>query len=418
MRTTEKYYLFYRKTIAAATRLVFLACSLFPVQKNKIVICTFEGKTGFGCNPKYIVEELHRRNSSYRFVWLVNDTDKEFPQYIKKKKNNIWNGAWQLSTAKIWIDNYRKPYGTRKRKSQYYFQTWHGTIGFKSTGLWRGTAFSPMAYLVSKSDSDMIDYVTIDSEWCRQMFPKGLVYDGEFLKVGAPRCDVLYGDRKEQKKKFLERFGLGDQARIIMFAPTFREGSKNGVRTVFSEEWSVDFERMLKNLEKRFGGEWHLCVRIHPQLSSQLKQVFNPMTSRTIIDVSKDDDMYEVLAAMDALITDYSSVAMDAGFTHMPVFIYADDIDCYIKDRGSILWNLSSDSSATITNNKKMTPGIEVTLPYSVSQNNEELEKNILEFDKEIYEEKLRDFECAVGLVFDGKASERTADKIEDCMRH
>ena len=128
--------------------------------------------------------------------------------------------------------------------------------------------------------------------------------------------------------------------------------------------------------------------------------------------------MYEVLAAMDALITDYSSVAMDAGFTHMPVFIYADDIDCYIKDRGSILWNLSSDSSATITNNKKMTPGIEVTLPYSVSQNNEELEKNILEFDKEIYEEKLRDFECAVGLVFDGKASERTADKIEDCMRH
>lgn len=32
----------------------------------------------------------------------------------------------------------------------------------KAIGLWRGKAFSKMAYLVSKNDSDMIDRVVID----------------------------------------------------------------------------------------------------------------------------------------------------------------------------------------------------------------------------------------------------------------
>ena len=38
-------------------------------------------------------------------------------------------------------------------------------------------------------------------------------------------------------------------------------------------------------------------------------------------------DRYEILAAMDAYITDYSSACFEAGFAHIPVFIYADDIE-------------------------------------------------------------------------------------------
>ena len=136
-----------------------------------------------------------------------------------------------------------------------------------------------------------------------------------------------------------------------------------------------------------------------------------------LIDVSQDDDMYEILAAMDAFVTDYSSAAMDAGFTYMPVFIYADDIEKYIHDRGSMLWNLSSDSNKAVTNNKKMTPGINAVLPYPISQNNDELEKNILNFDQDTYTAMMKKFEEQVKLIFDGQASARVADKLEDYMR-
>lgn len=61
-----------------------------------------------------------------------------------------------------------------------------------------------MAYLVSKNDSDMIDALVIDSDWCEQSFDKALVYEGTYLKTGAPRCDVLYGDRSKEKINFMK----------------------------------------------------------------------------------------------------------------------------------------------------------------------------------------------------------------------
>lgn len=412
----EQNYIRYRKIKAFGNQICFRLCRIFPIKRNRVSICTFEGKGGFGCNPKYIVEELHRRNKDYEFIWFVNDMKKEFPSYIKKVPNTLWNRAYWLSTSKIWIDNYRKPYGTCKRKKQYYINTWHATIGFKSIGLWRGKEFSKMAYLVSKNDSDMIDKIVIDSEWCAEMYPKGMVYNGGFLWAGAPRCDVLYGNREKYKEQFCKKYNISKEIKLVMFAPTFREGSVNGKRTVFSEVWTLDFRRLLDNLEKQFGGEWYLCLRIHPQLASSVKEYKDEYLKERLIDASQADDMYEILAAMDAFITDYSSAAMDAGYTHMPVFIYADDIEKYLNDRGSMLWNMSTDSYNPVSNNKDMTPNIDTVLPYPIAQNNDELENNILKFDEYKYNSMLKQFEKDVQLVFDGKASVRVADQLEAYM--
>lgn len=414
----EKKYIQYRKMKAFGNSICFIICRIFPIKKSRISACTFEGKGGFGCNPKYIVEELHKRNENYEFIWFVNDMRKEFPPYIKKVPNNLWNRAYWLSTSKVWIDNYRKPYGTVKRKGQYYLNTWHGTIGFKSMGLWRGKAFSKMAYLVSRNDSKMIDDAVIDSKWCAEVWPKGLIYDGECICTGAPRCDVLFGDRSRYKKAFRKKYEINADAKVVMFAPTFRENSLSGRRNVFSGEWSLDFERMLHNLKTRFGGEWYLCLRVHPQLALERKEDRDKpnLWQSRIIDVSQADDMYEILAAMDVLVTDYSSAAMDASYAHIPVFIYADDIGNYINQRGSMLWNMSTDSRKSVTNNKEMTPDIDVVLPYLLAQNNEELEENILHFDEDKYLSMMEKFEKAVELVFDGTASKKVADKVESYL--
>lgn len=409
----EQNYIRYRKLVALGNRVCFMLCRIFPIKKYRISVCSFEGKGGFGCNPKYIVEELHKRNEKYEFVWFVNDMQKEFPSYVTKMPNTLWNRAYWLSTSKIWIDNYRKPYGTCKRRGQYYINTWHGTIGFKSMGLWRGKSFSKIAYLVSRNDSNMIDAAVIDSKWCAEVWPKGLVYDGECICTGAPRCDVLFGNRLQYKVMFRERYGLSDDVKMVMFAPTFRENASHGKRTVFLEKYSLDFERLLRNLKIRFGGEWYICLRLHPQLASEIRKHSDECLNERVIDVSQADDMYELLAAMDAFVTDYSSAAMDASFAHIPVFIYADDIEKYMSARGSMLWNLSADSRTPVSNNKEMTPNIDVILPYSIAKNNEELEENILCFDEDKYITMMKQFENAVELVFDGKASKRVADKLE-----
>lgn len=410
----ESSYIAYRKLKAFCNRICFYICRVFPIDKRLISVCTFEGKGGFGCNPKYLVQELHKRNSEYKFVWFVNDMGKEFPDYIRKVPNTLWSRAYWLSRSKVWIDNYRKPYGTCKRRKQYYINVNHYTIGIKCTGLWRGKGFSEMAYLVSKNDSDMIDDLVIDSEWCEQVAPKGLVYDGTYLKTGAPRCDILYGDRTKYKKLFRNRHGIPEDAKVVMFAPTFREGAKNGKRSVYSELWTVDFKRLLTTLEKKFGGQWYVCVRVHPQLAPSFDRYTNEEIKDFVIDESQADDMYEILAGMDAYITDYSSACFEAGFARMPVFIYADDIQKYAKDRGSLMWNIADDPIDNIRNNKNITPEMDVKFPFSVARNNDELEANIISYDNSQYITDLENTFKTMGLVFDGKASEKLAKKIQE----
>ena len=160
----EKQYIRKRIWKAGFQSIAFYICRIFPIKKNKIVFCCIEGTTGYSCNPKYIAEELIRRNKQesdgkkrFKLVWLVNDMSKSFPKEIQVVHNSLWNRAYQLSTAGFWIDNSRKQLEARKRKGQIYIQTWHAKLGFKPTCLDRGASFSKIAYLLSKHESDLVD---------------------------------------------------------------------------------------------------------------------------------------------------------------------------------------------------------------------------------------------------------------------
>ena len=273
-----------------------------------------------------------------------------------------------------------------------------------------------MAYLVNHNDSSMIDDLVIDSDWGEEETPKGMVYDGTYLKTGAPRCDVLYGDRTRAKEKFRREHHLPGNAKVLMFAPTFREGAKEGKRYVFSETWSIDFQRLISVLERKTGGEWYICVRVHPQLAPSHEEFSDSDLGDRIIDESQADDMYEILAGMDAYITDYSSAIFEAGYAHIPSFIYADDIDQYKNDRGNLMWDFNTDDLSHVKNDKRFTPSFDVELPYSISVNNDELERHIMEFDQGKYDKILNRFQSAIGLVFNGNASDKLSGKIQEAL--
>lgn len=427
----EERYILKRKRKAWMNRLCFYLCRVFPIRSDLVSVCSYEGRGGFGCNPKYIVSELHRQDPKLKFIWFVNPDvfdEKQFPEYIKKVPNTLWNRAYWLSRSRVWIDNYRKPYGTAKRKGQYYLNTNHYTNGIKSVGLWRGEGFSKMAFLVSRNDSEMIDDLIIDSRFGEEMVPMGLVYDGNLLKTGAPRCDILYGDRSRAKKLFRDRHGLPENAQVVMFAPTFREGEKNGVRSVYAEKWSVDFVRLIENLEKSFGGSWYICVRVHPQLSKTAakegighlicrpddtdEKAWKEMESR-IIDESQEDDMYALLAGMDAYITDYSSACFEAGYARIPVFIYADDIAQYESARGSFFWDIREDNREHVSINHDITPGINAEFPFPICVDNAELEQAVLQFDRDAYAAEMTQFERAIGKTEGGNSAEKVCRIIK-----
>jgi len=389
---SDTLYLWKRKIKAALQSLPFYLWRLRPIQRNKIVFMTIEGTTGFTCNPKYIALELLRRKKGYELVWLVNNMTKPFPKGIRKVRNTLWNRARELSTAAIWVDNSRKQLEVRKRKGQFYLQTWHAKLGFKPTCLDRGASFSRIAELVSRHDSEMIDLVLSNSDWYDKTLPTGMIYTGPTLRSGSPRCDILINGRDEQRKRIRTQYHLAPDARILMYCPTFRGGSQATNRTIEKGDHAPDYDRLISALNARFGGNWAIFLRLHPQLTA--RHIAAHAGNKNLIDVSQVDDMYELLAACDAFLTDYSSAAFDAAVMNIPVFLYCDDYSAYEGERGKLLWDLRK-------------------LPFPLAEDDDELEHQVADFQQTEYLEKLATLFKECGVEESGEASKRVVDFIE-----
>lgn len=117
--------------------------------------------------------------------------------------------------------------------------------------------------------------------------------------------------------------------------------------------------------------------------------------SEYIIDISYKDDLYEYLAAVDVAVTDYSSVAFDAAYMKIPVFLYVDDYDEYVEDRGELLWKYDE-------------------IPFSIAISNKELSEKIIDFKYDNYRKKLEHTFENMGLLEDGNATERVINIIKN----
>lgn len=406
----EKRYIRKRIWKARFQSIAFYICRIFPIKKNKIVFCCIEGTTGYSCNPKYIAEELIRRNKQesdgkkrFKLVWLVNDMSKSFPKEIQVVHNSLWNRAYQLSTAGFWIDNSRKQLEARKRKGQIYIQTWHAKLGFKPTCLDRGASFSKIAYLVSKHDSDLVDYWLSNSDWYDKTLPTGSLYNGKTLRTGSPRCDILVkakntpGFKDVVKRQICEKKEISvenqdvEDIHFLMYAPTFRGGSQETNRSIEVGDHFPDYKMVKDALEKRFGGTWYILLRLHPQLVARHMEI--GCKSDYIVDVSREDDMYEILAGCDAFMTDYSSAAFDAAVMEIPIFLYCDDYDTYEQERGKLLWDLAQ-------------------LPFLLADSNEQLINDIMNFDEENYRKQIIKLFMDNNVQEDGKGSEAVTRKL------
>lgn len=406
--TDEEKYIRKRIWQARFQSIPFYLNRIFPIKNNKIVFCTIEGTTGYTCNPKYIAEEIINQNKSnenkYELVWLVNDTTKVFPREIKVVKNTLWNRAHELSTAKLWIDNSRKQLECRKRKGQIYIQTWHAKLGFKPTCLDRGESFSKIAYLVSKHDSDMVDYWLSNSDWYDKSLKTGSLYEGKTLRTGSPRCDILVkakndiSIKNEIKKSICDKYNINadnlDEIHFLMYAPTFRGGNQGTDRTVETGNHFPNYKILKDSLENKFGGRWIIALRLHPQLTA--RNIASGLSNDDVtIDVSRIDDMYEILAGCDAFMTDYSSAAFDAMVMEIPIFLYCDDYAEYEGERGKLLWNLRS-------------------LPFGLATSDEELQQQILSFDLKTYARSIKTISEECNIEESGEAAKMVINYLNN----
>lgn len=358
---------------------------ILPIKKNKIVFCNYYGG-GYGDNGKYIVKKLIEENLDCDIVWLVNEkliNKSVFPKNVRVVKYGSFKSLYELATAKLWIDNSRKSFYPPKRKNQYYIQTWHGGISLKQIEKDAENKLSRDYVNNAIKDSKMANLFISNSDFCTKMYKSAFWYDGDILECGSPRCDILINKDKKIKDKIVKDFEINKNSRILLYAPTFRNDENTDI-------YNIDFNKLIEVLEKKFGGVWNILVRLHPNIADKVDFM---EYSKKIKNATKYDDMYELLAASDILITDYSSTMFEFSLVNKPVILYAPDLESYIEER-----NFYFDI---------------INLPYPLSRNNGELFNIIEKFEFNKYVKNLEDFMLKLGIKERGEAAAQVVKIIK-----
>lgn len=363
---------------------------VFPIKKKRIVFLN-ELSFKYGDNLKYLNEYLKKNcPNEYRVIFpLADKKESQIYGLLYVKPFSIAYFMYLLTSGVI-ITNAGGISYLPVRKSQLVINTWHGGGPYKKTG---GTLFNDKWYQRElQMQRRNTTYMLSSCEYFSKYEAPGMLFESEScISSGMPRNDIFFDNSLSLRKKIFDAFGLKDSEKIILFAPTFRSNSTDFTASKKYHASDLDYDRLLNCFQMKFGGSWKLALRLHPKLKDVLIDVPNALN------LTAYPDMQELLYVADVVITDYSSLMWDFSLTGRPCFIYADDIDEYERERGfympSCQW------------------------PYPIARDNDEMEKNILNFDLLKYQDAVKKHHKESGSYEQGKACETIINLIENYIQ-
>jgi len=360
----------------------WLLARLLPLDTKKIVFDNFNG-LGYSCNPKYIAEYFRNNYPDFKLVWIVrNNEDKTIPKGIKRVYIDSWRMIRELATAGFWINNVRLAYCVKKRKNQYYIQTWHGGYGGKKSEKDVEDKLNPWYLKMAKLDSKVADLFLSNSRLMTDHYHKTYWYNGEVLESGFPRNDILLMNEEERKISIREKLGIGKDENILLYAPTFRDDHR-------IDAYQIPLDGIRESLHNRFGGTWKIIYRMHPTL-----MLFNTVFEMPsdVINGTEYPDIQELVLISDVLLTDYSSAYLDFILMKKTIFFFMPDYEDFMKER-AFHFDLTK-----------------LFIPCSFDEN--ALLTSIREFNEFNYMKGMNDFIEWYKFLDDGRACERVADWI------
>jgi CDP-glycerol glycerophosphotransferase len=283
------------------------------VQPEVVLYNSWWGK--LSDSPKAIFEELRRRDVPLEHVWVLDD-----PSAAPDGATAVVPGSLafleQTGRARYIVSNSTLRRYFRKKRATTYVQTWHGAA-LKRIGLdieqpaWTDGA----RYLRAlRREVASWDYLISPNSFSSSVMRGAFRYEGEILETGYPRNDLLFAEnRDEVRASARARLGVADSARVVLYAPTWRDNS------TFSTELD------LAGLCEALGDDYVVLVRAHTAVASTLSLRDRP----GLRNVSDVDDVGELLLAADVLVTDYSSVMFDFAPLRKPMLFFTYDLERY-----------------------------------------------------------------------------------------
>ena len=371
-------------------RTAMLPLCLCPIKKNRVLLMNALAQN-YGDNPKSVAEYLLAQYPN-EFQIIIPVKDPAANAHLTEKgltvvKYNSLKYFYYALTSQVFLTNSGGFSYLPMRKKQFIINTWHGGGAYKKCGLdmYEDT---PLFRKDLKLAGDQTDLFMSTCQRFTEVVSASMLTPKEvFWGVGMPRNDMMLNPDPALRQAVRERLGLQDGEKLILFAPTYRKPNDNYFKESIAISYGVDCSRVCKAMETRFGGKWRFAYRLHPCVTNR-----DGLPGGDVMDLSDYPDMQELLLASDAMINDFSSSMWDFMLTGRPSFLFAIDLEHYVKTT------------------QVYTPVEE--WPFPSSTNNDDLERTILEFDEADYAAACQRHYEALGGCETGKATQLVCEKI------
>ena len=273
-----------------------------------------------------IHHELRQRGLPLTLYWGVEDLSVAVPVGgIPIVKRGV---EWfeTVNSCRYIVNNYGGLWGLSKDPEQRYLQTWHGTP-YKSIGLSEARhkrASRSRLEQIARESAEWDAFVS-PSPYFSALIPAEFAYHGAILETGYPRNDRLAIAGPAECASMRARLGIDESAKVLLYAPTFREGMRDGWRAEMYDGLDVAV------LATMLGPEWHVLLRGH---SFNARDDIADRSDHRVTDVTRHPDVNDLCIASDVLVTDYSSLMFDYAATRKPIALFTPDIKQYIAVRG------------------------------------------------------------------------------------
>ncbi len=306
-----------------------------PLVEHRILLESIQGKQPLE-NVAAILEEL-ATNQAYAQYEIYLSSDKKFRQereeYLKRhgiekrvtlvdtESNHYYK---LLATAKYLISETSLLYIYTKREGQVYLNTWHGTP-LKTLGRNKKNSYA----IVGNEQKTFLDadFLLCPNQYTMDTLVEDYMLENfgkaKILLTGYPRNTVFFDEDKryEIKKQFELR-----QKQVFAYMPTWKEVMGTTTHAVRKQQ----IEQFLEEWDALLSDNQVLYVNLHYANAFQLEL----MKYKHIRAFPKDCGVYEFLTAVDALVTDYSSVMFDYALTGRKIVLFTYDKEEYSNYRG------------------------------------------------------------------------------------
>jgi CDP-glycerol glycerophosphotransferase len=292
------------------------------VENKKVLYESYHGMQ-MSCNPYaiflYLLED--GQHDDWTHVWVINDP-KDIPEKFKALQNVLFVSKdsdgyiRHLSTSSVLINNSTFPQYFIRKEGQTYLNTWHGTP-WKTLGI--DIHNDPLRYgNVARNFLHATHLLSPNPHTTRILLERHCVdhlFTGMVAETGYPRIDLTLNLSTKSKSALRKRLGVDDLKKVVLYAPTWR--GTLGKPEDDAAKVEAEINRLMRT-------GCHLLFRGH-MLGIEFPEG---------ICVPEDIPTNELLAIVDLLVTDYSSITFDFLATGRPVLLYLPDLEQYREERG------------------------------------------------------------------------------------